>query len=111
MFAVPTSLVALALAAACLVVADVDSAVRTLIVLAFLFVVPGLALVRPLRLGDGAFELVLAFALSVALSIIVSVSMLYAGAWSPRAALVVLEVITVFGAVLDVATARREPAP
>jgi hypothetical protein len=75
---------------------------RPLIALWFLFICPGMALVRPLRLRETRVMLSLAVALSLALDTVVAAVMLYAGMWSPNAALVVLMIIASGGAVLDV---------
>jgi uncharacterized membrane protein len=104
----PVLSVLLAAGAAAVVFAEVDFPLRPVLVLAFLLVCPGMALVRHLRIGDGVTELTLAVALSFALIAIVPGAMLYAGAWSPRLALLVLIGITLTAALVDIARLRRE---
>lgn len=93
-------------AAAVLAFGGVHSGVRLPVVLWFLLVCPGTALVRLLDLEDLLAELAVGIALSAALAIIVSGAMLYAGAWSPNATLAVLLGITIFGAMVDMRRGR-----
>lgn len=58
--------------------------VRVAVVLPFLLVCPGMAVVRRLRLAEWWTELLLAVGVSIALDILLSSAMLYAGLWSPR---------------------------
>jgi hypothetical protein len=81
---------------------NVESPIRPLIALWFLFVCPGMAFVRLLRLGEGLSEWPLAIALSLALDVIVAAAMLYAGAWSPRWGLVALICLSFSGAILQI---------
>jgi hypothetical protein len=92
-----------ALAVALIVFGGVGGPARALIALWFLLVCPGMAFVRLLRVNDGAFELSLAIALSLALDAIVAGVMLYAKIWSPETALGVLIGLSCLGAVLQVA--------
>jgi hypothetical protein len=97
-------------AAACLAVAlDADVAVRAPIVVVFLLVCPGLALVRLIRIPAVSVQLSLGIALSMALDVLVPALLLYAGAWSPPAALATLAALTVAGAVTELV--RRRPTP
>jgi flagellin-like protein len=66
-----------------------------LVVLWFVLVCPGIALVRLLRLEDPFAELTLAVAVSIALALVLSGVGLYAGLWSPTVTLCVLIAITV----------------
>ncbi len=99
---------ALAAAAGVLVLADLDAPPRAPLVLAFLLVSPGFALVRLLHLGDRVAELTLVLALSVALDAIVPGVLLYADLWSPPAGLVVLFAVVLLATLLETA---RPPRP
>jgi hypothetical protein len=70
------------------------SPLRPLLLLSFLLVGPGLALVRLLRIGDFVMELTLALALGIVLATLVSGTMAYSGHWLPMLALAVLMCIT-----------------
>ena len=108
---VPLAITAACAVVAALVYADVDSPVRSLIVLAFLLVVPGLALVRPLGLREPVAELSLAVALSIAISVLVPTALLYGSAWSPGGALAIVLGLTVAGAAVELAKGRCQRAP
>jgi uncharacterized membrane protein len=88
--------------AAVLVFADVESPLRTAIVLPFLFVCPGMALVRLLRLREQLIELMLAIALSLALALLMSAAYLYAGAWNVKAIFATLITITAVASLIDI---------
>ncbi|HEY3010833.1 MAG TPA: hypothetical protein VGJ63_22615 [Micromonosporaceae bacterium] len=66
-----------------LVVLEAPSWLRAAPVLAYLATVPGLAVVRLLRLADRLMVALLGVALSLSLGAIVAQLMIYAGAWSP----------------------------
>jgi hypothetical protein len=79
---------------------------RATVMLAFLLLAPGLALVPLLgRVGDG--ELALAAGISVGLDTAIALVMAVSGAWSPKGALVALIAISLLGAALQVAGPRR----
>jgi uncharacterized membrane protein len=63
---------------------------RPVLVIPFLLVCPGLALVRRLRLAEWWVELMLAIGVSVAVDTLLATAMVYAGVWSPRLLLAVL---------------------
>jgi len=110
----PIAVLAGAALAALVVWGSVTPALRGPVVLAFLLVGPGMALVHLLRLRDPLAEMCLAVALSIALDTLVASAFLYAGAWSPSTILVALIAVAVFGAGSDLVTAanlRRPPAP
>jgi uncharacterized membrane protein len=94
--------------ASTLVLVDVHSPVRSVLVAAFVLVCPGLALVRLLRLEEPLFELTLGIALSLALAGLVSVALLYAHAWSPGKGLAILAVIAFGGSAFELATEPSE---
>ncbi len=79
------AIIVLSTVATCLVTFVItDIAVRPFIVLWFLFVCPGMALVRFFRLEELVVEWILALALSFAIDAIVAGILLYAGRWSPN---------------------------
>ena len=102
----PLILVISGILAAVLAFGDIHSAVRLPVVVWFLLVCPGTAIVRLLDLEDLLAEVTVGIALSAALAIIVSGVMLYAHAWSPQATLAVLLGITMFAALLDLRRRR-----
>ncbi len=108
--AAPLAAAALAAATVLALVAGGAGMGRTLVVLAFVLLAPGLGLVPLLGLRDRWAELTLALALSAALTTLVAGVLLAAGAWSPVRALVLLVDLTLLGAALQLlrgTTARR----
>ena len=100
----PGLVTASALAAAAVALAGAPEPVRAPLVLAFLLLGPGMAFVPLLGLGDPVAELTVGLGVSVALDLCIAMGMLYAGAWSPLATLVVLVAIALAGAALQLAT-------
>lgn len=97
--AISTAWAALAILAVGL---DVDELVRVPAVLGFVLLCPGLALVRALGLRSLGVQLSVAVALSMALVVLVPAALLYAGVWSPVAALAILISVTLGAAVTEV---------
>jgi hypothetical protein len=85
---------------------DIVTPLRPVIALWFLLIIPGLAFVRLLQIGEYFIEIPLALALSLAIDAIVAGVMLYAGAWSPKGILAVLLWVSIVGAVLQVIEAH-----
>ena len=81
--------------------------VRAAVVLGFLLIGPGMAIVRPLRLAGGATQLVLAFAVSATVETMLGLAMVYLHLWSPGALLVVLAAACLAAGVLEL---RRLPS-
>jgi hypothetical protein len=102
-------LVGFAVAAGLASILPLPHALRLLVILPFLFVVPGLAFVWLCGLGDRFAELVVAIALSIALDVAVSMPLVLAGAWSAPAAIWVLGAITVIGVSIDPLNAEGGP--
>lgn len=99
----PTIIISLSTVATGLVTfVNTDIAVRPFIVLWFLFVCPGMALVRFFRLEELVVEWILALALSFAVDAIVAGILLYAGRWSPTAMLGILMGISLGGAIIQI---------
>ncbi len=72
---------------------------RTLLVVCFLAIAPGLALVGLLRLRDPWLAAALVPALSLSIDVIVGGLLSYTGLWSPAAALLILVTLSVIVAV------------
>jgi hypothetical protein len=98
----PWAVVAVAaVAAPAAALAGAPAVVRIPVVLLFLLLGPGMAFVPFLDLGDPVAELTVAVGISVAVDLVVAMAMLYAGAWSPAATLVVLAAVALCGAVVQ----------
>lgn len=87
---------------------DVESPVRPLIAFWFLLICPGMAIVPFLGIREGISQLTLAIALSLALDALVSISLLYAGLWSPDIMLAVLISVSLTGAALQILWLGRD---
>lgn len=101
-------LVASAALAGAAQIAGVPTPVRLAVLLWFLLVCPGMAIVRLLDLDDPTAEFALAVALSVALAVAVGGAALYSGLWAPGAALAILIAVTVGAAAVPLV---RAPGP
>ena len=106
----PLSACALTAAAALAVVAGGTWLGRTLLVLAFVLLAPGMALVPLAGLRDGWANLVLATGVSAALAALVAAALGYAGAWSPDRILVPLADVTLLAAALQLVPGGRARA-
>jgi hypothetical protein len=98
----PAIIILSTVAAALVTFVITDTVVRPFIVLWFLFVCPGMALVRFFRLDDLVVEWILALALSFAVDAIVAGILLYSGRWSPAGTLEILMGIGLGGTVLQI---------
>ena len=88
---------------ATLLLADAGSSLRLLVVLPFVLLVPGLAVVQLLGLtNDAAAQITLALATSIALAVLIPLGMLHLGIWSPSHGLLVLMAITAGAAGLKI---------
>jgi hypothetical protein len=102
-----------ALAAGCavlacvLVAAQAPADVRAPVVVVFLCVVPGMALVGLVNPDSLAVELSLSIALSVALSGLTAGVLVYAHLWSPTAVVVIVAAISLAGGLRDVRLGHR----
>lgn len=91
-----------------LTLAGADSPLRTLLVLLFLATVPTMAVAGLLRGLDTPARIFVAFTATVVINILVAVTMLEAGVWSPDAALVVVVVITALIGAVQLPPVRRK---
>lgn len=99
-------------ASACAAVAlGGSSTPRTLAVIAFLLLCPGMAVVRAIGVGDPWAQLSLGLGLSVAIDTLVSGVVAFAGAWSPSAILLILVAVSLSGAALELRRHVRRGAP
>lgn len=103
----PVALLSAAGAALSAYLWDPPGALRAVVVAGFLLVCPGMAVARLLRLADALAEWLLAVALSVALATLVASATLYAGAWDPGVALVILAGVCALGALLQLVQEAR----
>ena len=81
-----------------------DVSIRPLLVMWFLFVCPGMAVIRLLHLREAAVEWTLALALSFTLDAIIAGIQLYAQVWSPSATFAILIVLSLGGSFAQIAT-------
>src|SRR5437867_1640440 len=70
-----------------------DVAIRPLLVMWFLFVCPGMSVIRLLHLREAIVEWTLAIALSFTLDALIAGIQLYAKLWSPSATIAILIVL------------------
>jgi hypothetical protein len=89
------------------VAATGPSSLRTALVVWFLAVCPGLAVIGLLRLRDPWLEVAVVPALSFAIDVIVAGVLSYTGLWSAGAAIIILVAICVSGALAQDAVADR----
>jgi hypothetical protein len=91
----PALIVASAVAAVAFVLIGWDHPLRSLVVLWFLCVIPGLAVLHPLELPDPVTGLALVVPLSLAIDALVAGILVYAGVWSPHLAIMIVAVLSI----------------
>jgi hypothetical protein len=96
----PVVAVALALAAGAVTLWAASAPLLPAVVLVFLAVGPGLALVGLLGLDDPLEELVLVVGASLVLDLLVAEALVLAGAWSAEACIALLMAVAIAGAIL-----------
>lgn len=84
-----------------------DGPFRSAVILPFVLMLPGTALVRLLNVGEPLLELTLGVALSVALATLAAMATLYAEAWSPDAVLTLLVEVTIAAVLIELLIALR----
>jgi hypothetical protein len=89
-----------ALGAALAVALDWPAPLRPALIIWFVAICPGMAIIRLLRLDSLLVELTLAIALSLALAGLIASALVYAGLWSPNLVLELLVVTAVGGLIL-----------
>ncbi len=97
----PVILVVSAMGTGVLFFVDGHSPLRPFVVLWFLMVCPGMAVVRIFNVHEILLEWVLALSLSISLAGIISSIMIYTHIWSPGLGLGILITITVAGVVVQ----------
>src|SRR6266566_1769803 len=97
----PTIIIFSAVAAGLVYFVFTDTLVRPAVIFWFLFVCPGMIVVRFLRLKEPIVEWTLALALSFAIDAIVAAIQLYAGKWSPTGTLTILIGLSLCGAIFQ----------
>jgi len=103
----PITCTALAALSVVLVLVDAGPTLRAPVVLTFLLVCPGLAVVRFLRISDVAARASVAIALSISLVGIVSLVQAYAGVWDPTVGVLAVAAITTVVVMIEVLTRQR----
>jgi hypothetical protein len=102
------ALILLALGAVALQWADWEVPVRAIVVVAFVVIGPGWAVLRLWGLARGWDGLALALAVSLALAMVVAGITVYAGWWSPLGTLEALAAVTVVAALASLVRAGRD---
>lgn len=74
---------------------------RPIVVFLFMLIIPGLALTRLMRIKDFLTELIIAIAISLGISILMSEVMVFAHLWSPAVGFIILVSISLIGAALQ----------
>jgi hypothetical protein len=87
-----------------------EAPLRPIVVMWFLFVCPGMMLVRFLHLNQPVVEWVLALTLSLAIDAIVSGIVLYFGKWSPATILSIILGLSLAGAITQLTISNQKSA-
>lgn len=100
----PTIIILSAIAASLVTFIIPDTPLRPIVVMWFLFICPGMALVRFFRLNQPIVEWILALALSFAIDALLAGIQLYTGRWSPTATLEIVIGLSLGGAFMKLRT-------
>jgi hypothetical protein len=103
----PSIIIISAVAAGLVYFVFTNTIVRPAVVFWFLFICPGMMVVRFLRLKEPIVEWTLALALSFAIDAIVAAIQLYAGRWSPAGTLTILMILSLCGAIVQLVTSTK----
>ena len=103
----PIIIVSTGLLLTLIVATNLDSPLRPIAAFGFLFICPGMAFVRLLRLTDRWVELGLAVALSVALDTLIAEILVLLRIWSLSATVIAIVAISIGGAALQGVVNRR----
>jgi hypothetical protein len=106
--AASVALILLAVGAVALQWASWEVPVRAIVVVGFVAIGPGWALLRLWGLAGGFEGMALALAVSLSLAMVIAGATVYAGEWSPLGALVALASVTVLAALASLARAGRD---
>ncbi len=107
----PVIIILSAVATALATIVIPATVVCLVIVMWFLFVCPGMMLVRFLRLNESVVEWVLALALSFAIDAIVAGILIYMGRWSPTGILAILIGFSVGGEIVQLISTHLAALP
>ena len=94
-----------------LVLADLHSPLRAVLVASFVLICPGLSWVRLVRLADAIEEIVLGIAVSLAAATILALGMVYTHIWSATLGVLVLVVVTLAANYLELSGSRLPQRP
>lgn len=103
----PTIIIFSAVLAGLLVLINWGGAFRSIFLFWFILICPGMAFVRLLQIQNVGSELVLAMALSLAVSTLLAEFMVLTKMWSPPAELAILIGISLLGAALQIRKAKQ----
>jgi uncharacterized membrane protein len=104
---IPSLLSLFAVTAAVLVLLDVRSPARSVLVFLFVMVVPGWALLDWQSVARGWLKAALTVAISVSLATAIATVQVYSHAWSPTATVLVLVMMTLAACTLSLRRRRR----
>jgi hypothetical protein len=105
----PAVAIGLTVAAGAATFASAPAPVRPAVVLLFLLIGPGVALVGLLRLEDPLEELLLIVGASLTLDLLVAEALVLSRGWSAHACMLLLMAIAIGGAAAQILSTRREP--
>ena len=108
-WALPAAVTVTGILSAIMIAADLDSPLRALLVLAFLFFGPGLALTTLLQIRDPVQQFALAVATSLAVDALVAVSLLYLAIYTYKLGFAIVATITAAALVFGSLRGRRAP--
>lgn len=103
----PVVLIAATAAILIIVLAVPGGTFRLMAVMAYLLICPGIAFTGLLALRDPLAALILGIGLSISLDILISEALVLAHLWSPVAALLILGLLCLVGAMLQLKQPRR----
>lgn len=105
---VPFGLIVWAAVAALFVLTDIASPFRPVVVLSFLMLAPGVAVVRLLRLENFLLQASLAIGLALALDAVASTFLLYISSWSFELVFLSISGLTVLCALVDLIQEHKQ---
>jgi hypothetical protein len=104
----PLTLAVSAFATSVVVTMQTPPAVRLLITMWFLFVCPGMAIIRLLSIRDRIIEWGLAVIVSLSVDLLIALALLYAGLWSAWLGLLILTVFCLTGGAVQMLVLGRQ---
>ncbi len=110
-FAWPITIYLLMILSLIFVWQESTNVLRPFITLTFISLCPGMAFIRLIKIDHWYIELMLAITLSIAIGQLVSMLVLYFGIWSVHANMLLLAIITFWGASLQIKQLLFSPQP